>query len=756
MKKNTQRFLSLVLALVMVFGFVVPAYAEPTGERPGDPDSYNFDITVTLNGLAGLVDGEVDFYVRGMSENGEWQIYEYEPEEPVLVENGKGDYSLKLPETIKDYATDKDYAIEDLSDVEIWAGLWDVDEPIEIQYFNVGDVTPEWLDTYGDEMYWETFKVADLTLGETYDVVFDIVHNYDAINEDDFVVRVVDRNGRGLEGAPVTLWQVEKGDDADYALDENGDYIVDEDADTLTFERNTDARGILVLSPAEKQAAAAFLGAPINSIEIVGALRAEYEDEDGEELETSTTFVNFAAENNKALIVMSAPDTEFKVTVVTRDDDRPFYALPGATVRIVENVGELWGAPAMGATLAEGTTNANGEVVFTNVELTNVIQRNFPDFDFDDDDDLKLVIEDLIRNNWLVVEKAGYTRVERLVTDDEIEEGEATVVLFPTTMDFTKFVDRIDGQNRYATAVEIAKKTFPEIPDTFILASGEDFPDALVANGLTNVFDAPILLTRQGSLPDETAAYLAAAKAEHGNLHIHIVGGPLAIGGAVEGTLERDYSATTSRMAGQNRYETAAAVARYMMTKGAVLDWWTTEALIANGQVFPDAIIASLPAAQYGKPILLTTQANLHPVTNDVLRNDLLYGTIPAYKHATVIGGAEVISDNTYAQIDMVTKERLWGHNRYLTSLEALRQMYPDATKLYVVSGAQYTDALVASKLAADNNAAILLVNPVLGLSAEAEAYLRESEITDITVVGGELAMPNAVLEQLAQIVLSR
>lgn len=752
MKKNTQRFLSLVLALVMVFGFVVPAYAEPTGERPGDPDSYNFDITVTLNGLAGLVDGEVDFYVRGMSENGEWQIYEYEPEEPVLVENGKGDYSLKLPETIKDYATDKDYAIEDLSDVEIWAGLWDVDEPIEIQYFNVGDVTPEWLDTYGDEMYWETFKVADLTLGETYDVVFDIVHNYDAINEDDFVVRVVDRNGRGLEGADVYLWDVLKGDAADYALDENGDYIVDEEQGDPHFVGTTDARGIYTIDADQKQALAVELGTPINNINIVGALRAEYEDEDGEELETSTTFVNFASENNKALIVMSARDTEFKVTVVTRDDDRPFYALPGATVRIVENVGELWGAPAMGETLAEGTTNANGEVVFTNVDLQNRVSYNIPgDVDFDE-----LIIKGMLRNNWLVVEKADYTREERLVTDDEIEEGEATVVLFPTTMDFTKFVDRIDGQNRYATAVEIAKKTFPEIPDTFILASGEDFPDALVANGLTNVFDAPILLTRQGSLPDETAAYLAAAKAEHKNLHIHIVGGPLAIGGAVEGTLERDYSATTSRMAGQNRYETAAAVARYMMTKGAVLDWWTTEALIANGQVFPDAIIASLPAAQYGKPILLTTQANLHPVTNDVLRNDLLYGTIPAYKHATVIGGAEVISDNTYAQIDMVTKERLWGHNRYLTSLEALRQMYPDATKLYVVSGAQYTDALVASKLAADNNAAILLVNPVLGLSAEAEAYLRESEITDITVVGGELAMPNAVLEQLAQIVLSR
>ncbi|MGI6440576.1 MAG: cell wall-binding repeat-containing protein [Peptoniphilaceae bacterium] len=707
-----------------------------------------------MNGLAGLVNGRVDFYVRGMSENGDWLVYEYEPEEPVLVENGKGDYSLKLPETIKDYATDKDYAIEDLSDVEIWAGLWDVVKPIEIQYFNVGDVTPEWLDTYGDEMYWETFKVADLTLGETYDVVFDIVHNYDAINEDDFVVRVVDRNGRGIEGADVYLWDVLKGVDADYALDENGDYIVDEEESDPYFVGTTDARGIYTIDADQKQTAAAHLGTDDDAVEIVGALRAEYEDEDGEELETSTTFVNFAAENNKALIVMSAPDTEFKVTVVTRDDDRPFYALPGATVRIVENVGELWGAPAMGETLAERTTNANGEVVFTNVELTNVIQRNFPDFDVDDDDDLKLVIEDLIRNNWLVVEKAGYTPVERLVTDVEIEEGEAIVALFPTTMDFTKFVDRIDGQNRFATAVEIAKRTFPAIPNTFILASGEDFPDALVANGLTNAFNAPILLTRQGELPQDTADYLAEAKKVHDNLHIHIVGGPLAIDGAVENTLEKEFNATTSRMAGQNRYKTAAAVARYMLTHGEAVGW-TFEALVANGQVFPDAIIASLPAAQYGKPILLTTKANLHPVTADVLRNDTLMG-FPAYTHAVVVGGEEVISKDTYAEMNMVTKERLWGHNRYLTSLEALRQMYPDATKLYVVSGAQYTDALVASKLAADNNAAILLVNPVLGLSAEAEAYLRESEITDITVVGGELAMPNAVLEQLAQIVLSR
>ena len=753
MRNRTQRILSLVLALVMILGFASPVLAQ-VGELPGPKESITFNVNVTVNGLRGVVDGNVDFYLRGQA-GGDWQVFELN-EGWVEIVDGEGTVEITIPETLTD-VEGTEYDVDDLDNLHVWVGLRNVEEPITDVYFGDHEepLNPEYFDEYGDEVYWQSFPVEELDPTVPVEVNFDLVHEYPQINDDDFTIRVVDRNGRGIEGATVNLHQVVKGDDVEYALDENGDYIVDEAAEVESLGE-TDARGYLVLSKEDKDAAAAFLGTTDENINIVGALRAEYEDEDGEELETSTTFVNFASENNKALIVMSARDTEFKVTVVTRDDDRPFYALPGATVRIVENVGELWGAPAMGETLAEGTTNANGEFVFTNVELTNAIQRNFPDFDIDDDDDLKLVIEKLIRNNWLVVEKADYTRVERLVTDDEIEEGKAIVALFPTTMDYTKFIDRIEGQNRYATAVEIAKKTFPEIPKTFILASGEDFPDALVANGLTNVFDAPILLTRQGELPQDTADYLAEAKKKHDNLHIHIVGGPLAIGGAVEGTLERDYSATTSRMAGQNRYETAAAVARYMMTKGAVLDWWTTEALIANGQVFPDAIIASLPAAQYGKPILLTTQANLHPVTNNVLRNDLLYGTTPAYEHATVIGGAEVISDNTYAQIDMVTKERLWGHNRYLTSLEALRQMYPDATKLYVVSGAQYTDALVASKLAADNNAAILLVNPVLGLSAEAEAYLRESEITDITVVGGELAMPNAVLEQLAQIVLSR
>ena len=79
--------------------------------------------------------------------------------------------------------------------------------------------------------------------------------------------------------------------------------------------------------------------------------------------------------------------------------------------------------------------------------------------------------------------------------------------------------------------------------------------------------------------------------------------------------------------------------------------------------------------------------------------------------------------------------------------------MYPDATKLYVVSALEYTDALVAAKLAADNNAAILLVNPN-EVRAEVVEYLRTSKITDITIIGGTNAISDDVKMELAQILL--
>lgn len=55
---------------------------------------------------------------------------------------------------------------------------------------------------------------------------------------------------------------------------------------------------------------------------------------------------------------------------------------------------------------------------------------------------------------------------------------------------------RISGEDRYDTAFKIAKECFKN-PDDAILASGEDYPDALTAISLIGKYDSPILLTEK-------------------------------------------------------------------------------------------------------------------------------------------------------------------------------------------------------------------------------------------------------------------
>ena len=736
MRNRTQRILSLVLALVMILGFGAPVLAQPMGELPGPNEDITVNATVTVNGLKGIFDGDIDIYWRGQTENGDWQVAEWADDADYLyVEKGFGTQTFPVPETIKDYATEKDYAIEDLNNVQLWVGVVD-HVGMDVDFFDIGTISPELWDDYADELYWTVIPFEDLT--SPVDVEFDVVYEYDAINDDEFEIRVVDTEGKGVEDADVYLYDVLR-DGLNYQLDENEDYILDRDSDPRWLGV-TDARGILVLTADEKEELAAEAYYPVSADNIVFALEAEHAKYDT----SSITFVNFATENNKALLVLSNAPTTFKVTVASRDNDVPFKALPGADVTIYKNVGKLFDEPAKGEVLATGKTDLNGEFVFTDIALRNVVQYNMPG-------EGTLDIEDFLRNNWLVVTAPGHSSYDELLTDDQIAAGEAKVELVPTGGNIFDYVDRIEGDDRYETAVAVARKSFDELndeyPENVILATGEDFADALSANGLTKVFNAPILLTRKDGLPDATAEYLREIVDEYKKVNVIIVGGENAVSPEVQADLQYNYSATVSRMAGEDRYETAAQIANFLTTQSMKDYNWNGSALVANGEGFADAIIASLPAAKYGSPILLTRQEALRKVTQETIQDPR-----QGYEYITVVGGPNVVSELAMSQIRAPKVDRLWGENRYLTSLEALK-MYPDATKLYVVSALEYTDALVAAKLAADNNAAILLVNPN-EVRAEVVEYLRTSKITDITIIGGTNAISDDVKMELAQILL--
>jgi len=91
-------------------------------------------------------------------------------------------------------------------------------------------------------------------------------------------------------------------------------------------------------------------------------------------------------------------------------------------------------------------------------------------------------------------------------------------------------------------------------PDQVVyVATGENFPDALGAGPAAALVKAPILLVARDHIPAETATELT-------RLHpfaIIIIGGTAVVSADVETQLE-SYATSVTRIAGANRYDTAA------------------------------------------------------------------------------------------------------------------------------------------------------------------------------------------------------
>ncbi|UWG96961.1 cell wall-binding repeat-containing protein [Dehalobacter sp. DCM] len=285
---------------------------------------------------------------------------------------------------------------------------------------------------------------------------------------------------------------------------------------------------------------------------------------------------------------------------------------------------------------------------------------------------------------------------------------------------------RLAGTDRYATAAEIALHGW-KVSDYAVLASGDNFPDALCGSPLAGKYDAPILLTSKDKLNDSTRAVFAAL----GVKEVFIVGGPDVISTAVEQTIE-DSGITVTRIAGSNRFETSLFVAMQLGT--------FDKAVVATGSNFPDALSIAPIAALKGYPILLTGKDSIDP-------NILAYLKDKAAS-VMVVGGTGVISDTVLDTLPAPT--RLDGDNRYDTNL-AVIQHYADSlnfTHCYTATGENYPDALSGSALAAMTSAPVFLTgNPA---PAPLLTFIQDREVTSITAFGGIEVIPSDVLNSLS------
>ncbi|WP_432536947.1 cell wall-binding repeat-containing protein [Kineococcus arenarius] len=163
-------------------------------------------------------------------------------------------------------------------------------------------------------------------------------------------------------------------------------------------------------------------------------------------------------------------------------------------------------------------------------------------------------------------------------------------------------VVRVDGPDRYATAVRVARTLFDD-PGTVFLATGEDFPDALAGAAAAGSAGAPVLLVGSDSLP---AAVRSALSAQETGLPLRpsrfvVLGGQDAVSDAVLDEIRAlGYGdAAFERIAGADRYATAAEVGRRFSPA-------TGTAVLAVGSGFADALAAGPLAADLDAPLLLT------------------------------------------------------------------------------------------------------------------------------------------------------
>jgi putative cell wall-binding protein len=310
----------------------------------------------------------------------------------------------------------------------------------------------------------------------------------------------------------------------------------------------------------------------------------------------------------------------------------------------------------------------------------------------------------------------------------------------------TVTTDRLAGATRYGTAAAIAGSSTFSAPTTAIVATGENFPDALAASSLAGAnAQAPIVLTETNAYTAEAKSGLAALKAK-GVTAITLVGGTAAIAQSVEDAIKAD-GFTVSRVAGDDRYETAAAIATAANTKSAAAPIGGLKAaLIATGTNFPDAL-AGGPAAYANKLPLLLVNDTVPAETSNAI-------STLGIKKVYILGGTSAVSSTVEAQLVAATGNpatRLAGTNRYSTStsiadFEKNTLSFP-VTSALLATGENFPDALAAGPLGGQRKApAILTASGTLSTEASTWLDANSTTLNTITAVGGTAAVADSVL----------
>ena len=300
--------------------------------------------------------------------------------------------------------------------------------------------------------------------------------------------------------------------------------------------------------------------------------------------------------------------------------------------------------------------------------------------------------------------------------------------------------ERISGPTRYDTMAEIVARNFARPCTYAVVATGQNFPDALSASSLAGAYQAPVILTETNSLSPQARTQLSNL----GITNVFLMGGTSAVGTGVENDLKA-MNITVTRIAGDGRVGTSLRAMEATYAGGSTSD----TIIIATGYQFADSLSIGPWAYASKTPIVLTNQDGV--LTDDAVKAIRSNTTVT---RIVIVGGTAAVRDNVRTQLsDAYSFERLSGSDRYETSARIAEWLA--TTKQFswnapiIATGTNFPDALAGSPLAGKTKQPVLLVSKRSDATVNT-LISHKDKVTTFFVLGGEGAVSKSLADDIA------
>ena len=298
-------------------------------------------------------------------------------------------------------------------------------------------------------------------------------------------------------------------------------------------------------------------------------------------------------------------------------------------------------------------------------------------------------------------------------------------------------VKRIAGDDRYHTSLRVGRELKKVMKgkdfNAVVVANGDNYADALSGAYLAKVKNAPLILVNENNM-EQAKKFIydhlsKRSRKWQAKSQVYLLGGEKVVPEAMRTELEEYFD--IKRIAGSDRFETNLKILKEADVRSGDL-------LVCSGVGYAD----SLAASASGKPIMLVD--DMLSDEQKKLIKSLDRGNV------TIIGGYKSVNSNIESACKSLAPTiRIYGEDRYKTSLAIAKHFFKNSKSAVFAYGDNFPDGLCGGVLAEKMNAPLLLINE--NNYDFAKQYVRENTMNKFVVLGGNRMIPNRTINYIVK-----